>query len=570
MAAHNSQVAEIFNDTADLLEIEGANEFRIRAYRNAARMIGRLPTPVSDMLRRGEDLSELPGIGKDLAGKIGEIVQSGHLSTLDNLQRKFPKNILELMHVPGLGPKRVRILDRLGINSLEKLRLAIERGKLHRIAGFGRKTEQNLLESLAYQSADHGRVKLFDADQVAASVVAWLRRAVGAQQVVVAGSLRRRRETVRDLDILVTSVKPGLVMDHLIRFEECKNVIAHGETKSTLVLKSGLQVDVRAVPPESYGAALVYFTGSKAHNIELRKIALRQGLKINEYGVFCGEKMIAGRTEADVYNAVGLPFVEPELRENRGELEAAERGELPALVRLEDVRGDLHCHTDASDGRNSLDEMAEAARARGYEYLAITDHSKRLGVTHGLDASRLAKQIDEIDCLNRKLPGLTVLKGVEVDILEDGALDLPASILSRLDIVVASVHSNFHLDKRKQTDRLIRAIENPNCDVIGHPTGRLINERGPANFDIAEVMRAARRHGIALELNAQPDRLDLNDAHCKMAKDFGVLMVISTDAHSVGDLNFIRYGVDQARRGWLTAQNVLNTCARRDIAAAFS
>lgn len=567
MAIHNSQVAEIFNDVADLLEIDGANEFRIRAYRNAARTIGSLPSAVSDMLKRGEDLSELPGIGKDLAGKVREIVGTGHLSALDELEKRFPANILQLMHVPGLGPKRVRILDRLGINSLEKLRLAAEKGKLHRISGFGTKTEHNLLETLGRNAGGSARPKLFVAEQIANSITKWLAKAPGSQQIVVAGSLRRRRETVGDLDVVVTCAHSAPVMDHFLRFEEITKTLARGETKSSVILEAGIQVDVRIVKPESFGAALLYLTGSKAHNIELRKIALKSRLKINEYGIFDGERLVAGKSEEEVYAAIGLPYIEPELRENTGEIEAAQRGELPHLIELRDLRGDLHCHTDASDGRNSIEEMAEAARSRGYEFIAITDHSKRLGITHGLDEKRLAEQIRAIDRLNEKPKGFVLLKGIEVDILDDGSLDLPDSILARLDIVVASIHSKLRLPKEKQTKRLLRAIANPHCDIIGHPTGRLLNEREGSDFDVEKVMRAARAHSKALEVNAQPDRLDLRDAHCRMARDFGVQLAISTDAHSTTDLEFIRFGIGQARRGWIEKSNVLNCRGSAQILA---
>lgn len=566
MAIHNSQVAEIFNGVADLLEIEGANEFRIRAYRNAARSIGNLRTPVADMLEQGRDPAELPGIGDDLAGKIREIVQTGHLGALDDLQKRFHPNILELTRIPGLGPKRIRILDRLGINSREKLRMAAEKGRLHRISGFGEKTEKHLLQALEDQAAQQpARLKLIAAEQIANSVEAWLKRAEAAPKIAIAGSLRRRQETVGDIDILAACDRAGLLMERFLDFPEIKSTLARGDARSSVILDCGVQVDLRIVPPESFGSALVYFTGSKAHVIELRRIALRLGLKINEYGVFRGDDRLAGETEEEVYRAIGLPYIEPELRENTGEIAVAQHGELPPLVAIQSIRGDLHCHTLASDGRNSLSEMAEAARARGYEYLAITEHSKRVGIARGLDAARLEAQLRDIDELNDSLSGITLLKGVEVDILEDGSLDLPDWILAKLDVVIASIHSRLRLGKSKQTERLLRAIENPHCDIIGHPTGRLLNEREPMEIDMAQVMRAAREHHVAMEINGQPDRMDLDSLHCKMAREFGVKLAVSTDAHSVEELDFMRFGVGQARRGWLAQNNVLNCCSLEEL-----
>lgn len=558
MPVHNSQVAEIFNEIADLLEIEGENQFRIRAYRNAARTVGNLPHSVADMLEHGEELSELPGIGKDLAGKIAEIVRTGKLSTLEELKGHFPPNLVALMRLPGLGAKRIRALQQHGIDTIQKLRVAASVGRIREFAGFGAKSEKNVLDAIDRQRAASSRVKLIVAQEISDSLVPWLRKAHGVEHVIVAGSFRRRMETVGDIDILITCDSPAEVMERFISYDEVERVLARGDTRSAVLLRSGVQVDVRVVPEESFGAALLYFTGSKAHNIELRKLAMKRGLKISEYGVFRGTRSIAGRTEEEVYQQVGLPFIEPELRENRGEIEAARAHTLPKLITLKDLRGDLHCHTKDSDGRHTMEEMAEAARRRGHEYIAITDHSKRLGITHGLTATRLAEQVRRIDHLNAKLHGITLLKSVEVDILDDGSLDLPDSILSKLDFVVGSIHSKFNLSREQQTKRVLCAMENPHFNILAHPTGRLINERQPYELDLEKVMRAARGHGCTLEINAQPDRLDLSDVHCRLAKDLDVKVVISTDAHSVSDLEFIHFGVDQARRGWLEAANVIN------------
>jgi DNA polymerase (family 10) len=389
--------------------------------------------------------------------------------------------------------------------------------------------------------------------------VAHLKAVRGVSKVTIAGSYRRMRETVGDLDILVAARTGAAVMERLRRYDEVREVLASGETRASVVLKSGLQVDVRLVPEESYGAALHYFTGSKAHNIAIRRIGQERGLKINEYGVFRGERRIAGETEESVFEAVGLPFIPPELREDRGEIEAARRGELPQLVVLADLKGDLHLHTRATDGHHSIREMALAAKAAGLGYIAVTEHSRRLTVARGLDPRGLAKQIDEIERLNGELDGITVLKGIEVDILEDGTLDLPDSILKRLDIVVGAVHSAFGLPRREQTERILRAMENPYFNVLAHPTGRLLGEREACDVDMLRIVRAAKRLGCFLEVNAQPDRLDLNDVHCRMARDEGVLVAISSDAHSTHDFAHLRYGIGQARRGWLEPRDVLNT-----------
>lgn len=560
MPIHNADVAAIFGEIADLLEIEGANPFRVRAYRNAARVLGDLGTDLRGMLEQGADLTELPGIGDDLAGKIREIVSTGHCATLDKLHRSIPHPVVELLRLPGLGPKRVKALYQdLDIHTVAQLQRAARDGRLQELPGFGPKTEQRILEALAAQASAPRRYKVAVAGQYAQALAAYLGQTPGVREVAVAGSFRRMRETVGDLDLVVSSRDPESVTRRFVGYDEVAKVQAEGPTRSTVTLKSGIQVDLRVVSPEQFGSALYYFTGSKAHNIAIRRLGQQRGLKINEYGVFRGKERIAGDTEASVLEAVGLPWIPPELREDRGEIEAARRGALPNLVEAGELRGDLHAHTRATDGHNSLREMAEAARARGFEYLAITEHSRRLTMAHGLDPGRLLKQIDEIERLNDSLTGITLLKGIEVDILEDGALDLPDDALARLDLVVGAVHSKFNLSRSRQTMRILKAMDHPHFSVLAHPTGRLIDSRDPYDVDMLRIIRHARQRGCFLELNAHPERLDLLDIHCQMARDEGVLVAINSDAHGVHDFDNLVYGVGQARRGWLEKKDVLNT-----------
>ena len=560
MPIHNADIAAVFEEIADLLEIQGENPFRIRAYRNAARQMEAMGVPAADMVAGGEDLTELPGIGDDLAAKIEEIVKTGKCKALEKLRAKLPPTITTLLKLPGLGPKRVKVLyDKLDIKTIAQLRAAVRAGKIHDLPGFGEKTEATIREALEQHAEAARRFKLAIAAQYAEPLKKYLEQAPGVQQVVLAGSYRRFKETVGDIDILVTATAPGKAMDRFTAYDEVKDVLAKGATRATVMLKSGLQVDVRVVEQECFGAALQYFTGSKAHNIEIRRLAQERKLKISEYGVFRGEKRIAGDTEESVYRTVGLPWIAPELRENRGEIEAARAGKLPRLVERADLRGDLHAHTKATDGHNTLREMAEAAKAFGLEYLAITEHSRRLTVARGLDPQRLRRQINEIDRLNEKLDGIALLKGIEVDILEDGALDLPDEVLSELDLVVGAVHSKFNLPRAKQTERILRAMDHPHFTILAHPSGRLLDARAPYDVDMLKIIRQARGRGCFLELNAHPERLDLLDVHCQMAKDEGVLVAVSTDAHGVQDFNNLIYGVGQARRGWLGKEDVLNT-----------
>jgi DNA polymerase (family X) len=559
-APHNADIARVFGEIADLLEIEQANPFRIRAYRNAARVVEALQLDLAGRLAAGGELPKLPGIGADLGAKIREIAASGSCALLERLKRELPSGISDLLHVPGLGPKRVqRLYQDLDVQTPEQLYRAARDGRLRTLPGFGEKSELNVLQGVEAHLKRPGRYKLAIAAQYAHAYADYLSHSAGVGRVALAGSFRRMRETVGDIDILVTAAAPAQAMQRFCAYAEVGRVLSRGETRSSVVLHAGIQVDVRVVAEECYGAALHYFTGSKAHNIAVRRLGQKRGLKINEYGVFRGGKRIAGETEESVYAAVGLPYIPPELREDCGEIEAARAGKLPRLVELDDLRGDLHVHTKASDGHGSIRDMALAAAARGLRYLAVTEHSRRLRMAHGLDPRRLELQIDEIDRLNAELTGIRVLKGIEVDILADGTLDLPDSALARLDLVVGAVHSDFHLSRERQTERILKAFEHPHFNILAHPTGRLIERREPYDVDMLRIIRKAKERGRFLELNAHPERLDLLDTHCRMAKDEGVLVCISSDAHSALDFEHLRYGIGQARRGWLEKADVLNT-----------
>ena len=567
MSVNNAEIADIFRKVADLLDIRGANRFRVRAYRNAARTVASLPRNVADMIESGRDLSELAGIGNDLAGKIREIVDTGTLEQLEKIEEDTPAELDQLMKIDSLGPKRVNALNReLDIKNLSDLKKAAEQNKIRTIKGFGRKIETRILEHIQQAEGQEKRMKLLEAEQQVTPLMDYLKKTEGLKEIVVAGSYRRRKETIGDLDILATCKTGTKMMDRFVAYDDVDKVISKGGTRSTVLLRSGIQVDLRVLPQVSYGAALHYFTGSRDHNIAIRKIAGRKRFKINEYGVFRGDKRIAGKTEQAVFEKVDLPYIEPELRENRGEVEAARKGNLPELVELKDLRGDLHCHTRKTDGHNSLREMAEAAVERGYDYLAVTEHSQRVSMAKGLDAVSLKKYIKTIDRLNEKLDGIVLLKGMEVDILKDGSLDLPDEILKELDLTVCSVHYNRNLTEKEQTERIIRAMDNPYFNILGHPSGRLINEREPIAVNLEKVMDAAVERGCFMEINAHPDRLDLSDRYCKMAGEMNLKVAISTDAHSSTDLDFMRFGVDQARRGWLSADDVINTRSRTQLA----
>lgn len=557
----NAEVTRVFREYADLLELTNANPFRVRAYLNAARTIDSLTQPLEQLARSPDDgLTELPGIGEDLAGKIREIVRTGSLRAFRQLQKEVPGGLVSLMQLPGLGPKRAQALYKaLGIHSLRQLETAARKHRLREVAGFGPRTEERLLHELEQRHTEEHRVLRPVAAQYGEALLGWLRALPGVLRAELAGSYRRCRETVGDLDILVTCRAGTPVIRRFTEYPEVKAVLAAGTTKSSIQLQCGLQADLRVLQEASYGAGLYYFTGSKAHNIAIRHRGQRRGLKINEYGVFKGARRVAGREESEVFKAVGLPWIPPELREDRGEIEAAAGGRLPNLVTLEQIRGDLQSHTTASDGRASLDEMADAAEALGYEYLAVTDHTTAVRVAGGMNRAGFRRQMKKIERLNGGRRALTVLAGAEVDILADGSLDLDEDTRAALDIVVISVHSHLGLSSADQTRRIARAMQQPWVDILGHPTGRLLNQRHGMTLDLEEILRIAAGEGVILEINAQPDRLDLDDVTCRRAIEQHVRLAISTDAHAPSELGFMRWGVDQARRGWATRRSVVNT-----------
>jgi DNA polymerase (family 10) len=556
----NIQIAKTFEEVADLLEIQGANPFRVRAYRNAARTIGTLGTPVEAILKKNSDaLEELPGIGADLAAKIATFCRTGRLPMLVQLTRKTPESLAAMLKIPGVGPKRAKLIYRkLHVKTLAELEKAARAGRLSSLPGMGAALEQTILRGIGQEKAHIARVRLAEAEAYVHPLVERLRALPEVEELEVAGSYRRRRETVGDVDILVASRRPAPVAAAFVTYADVERVLARGGTKCSIRLRSGLQVDLRIVPRASYGAALHYFTGSKPHNIAIRLMGVKRHLKINEYGIFRGARQIGGRTEAEVFEAVGLPWIPPELREDRGEIEAGREGRLPRLVELSDIRGDLQMHTDATDGKQTLAEMVDACRSRGYEYLAITDHSKAVRVAGGLTKAGFRRQARAIDALRQRVSKPMVLKGAEVDILDDGSLDLDDDTLASFDVVVVSVHSRFKMSKTEMTRRIVRAMRHPRAHILGHPTGRLIDRREPYPVDMADIIKAARDYNVLLEINAQPDRLDLNDVYIQMAREAGVKLVVSSDAHRTQELGYMRYGVDQARRGWCEAGDVAN------------
>jgi len=567
----NSEIADRLDQLADLLEIENENPFRVRAYRNAVRVVRQHPQSFSELVAKGADLSLLPGIGESLAEKIKTIVETGRFPALEKAKRRTPVALSTLMKIRGLGPRKVQALyQQLNIRSIADLKRAAQAGRIRSLQGFGARTEANILTELEAHRQTERRMNRLEASEIIKPLVAYLRGVKGVKQVAPAGSFRRCTETVGDIDLLIAASRGSRIVDRFVEYGEVAEVISRGGTRSTVRLRSGIQVDLRVVPEVSYGAALHYFTGSKAHNIALRSRAQRKGLKINEYGVFKGDRRIAGRTESEVFKAMGLPYIEPELRENRGEIEAALKRNLPKLVEPGDIRGDFHCHTRASDGQNSIQEMAAAASCLNYRYLAISDHSQHVRIAHGLDPARLAAQIDEIDEINDQLENLVILKSCEVDILEDGSLDLPDKLLRRLDFTLCAIHYPFGLSRMKQTQRILRAMDNRYFNIFAHPTGRLINERPPYDFDLEQVIGAASAMGCFLELNAHPQRLDLTDEACMLAREHGVKIAIGTDAHSANTLEFMHFGIDQARRGWLGPADVLNTRSVKQLRSLFS
>lgn len=558
----NLAIARVLGEIADLLEIKGENPFKIRAYRTGAETVASAAEAVGALT--AAQLVDLPGIGKDLAARIRELVDTGSAGVHRELLEEFPATLLDLIHLQGVGPKTVALLYRaLSISTLDELEAAARAGRLREIRGMGAKKEALILEAIEERKRHAGRHLLADTHDTAAAVVAHLRHAAPATEFVPVGSLRRGAETCGDLDVLAIGGQPDLI-DAFVRYPAVERVLGQGDTKGSILVRGGYQVDLRLVPPASRGAALQYFTGSKAHNIALRDLAQSRGWKLNEYGLVdqSSGAVIAGDTEEGIYEALGMAWVPPELRENRGEIEAATAGSLPRLISLADLRGDVHCHTDATDGRDTVEAMAHAAQAAGLAYLAITDHSRALAMTGGLDEEGALRHAARVRAASGRLRGIRLLAGIECDIRSDGTLDLSDDCLASLDIVVASVHSAFGLDEPAMTRRLVRAIESPVVDVIGHPTGRLLLRRDACAVDVSRVVDAAARNGVALEINSQPDRLDLNDAHARLARDRGVALVIGSDSHSQGGFATLRWGVAVARRAWLSPDDVLNS---RDV-----
>lgn len=576
----NIEIARALEEVADLLEIKGANPFRIRAYRNAAQVVEGHGTPLRKLVAQDADLTEIPSIGKDMARYIHELVTDGELSLLRELAQDIPLSLIELTRLPGLGAKRTKKLwEELDVTTLEQLEAAAQAGEVEGIPGFGKKTQGKILASIERYRRRQGRIKLGDADQHVEPLLEYLREDENVEQLDVAGSYRRRRETVGDIDILVVATDPLPVMERFIRYADVQKILGTGDTKSSVVLRSGLQVDLRIVLPKSHGAALAYFTGSKEHNVKLRQRGQRKGLRVSEYGVFrdtdknegdpWAGQYVAGADETEVYAALDLPWIPPELRENRGEFDAADRQSLPQLITLDDIRGDLQMHSTWSDGKESIESMLAACAARGYEYFAITDHSKALAMTGGLDATKLREQWQEIGEVASRHDEIQILRGMEVDILADGRLDLEDEMLAELDVVLVSVHSRFDLPAAEQTERILRAIQHSDVDILAHPTGRQINRRDAMSFDLDAVLECAAENQVAVELNAHPDRLDLNDVQLMQARDRGCDIVISTDAHRISDLDLMKYGVQQARRAWLESEAVLNTLPLEDVVDRF-
>ena len=577
----NKAIATLLYETADLLEIDGQDSFRIRSYRNAAEAIEALPQQIADIIQEPKKILAIQGIGKGMLANLQMLFNEGRIEVHAELLQKYRPSMLELLKIQGLGPKTIALIwSSYQVSDLQGVEKLAREGKIRILPRMGEKHETKLLKAIEDYRRIGGRFLLDKAEELAEKLTEHLLAAqlgdCGIEKVTPAGSLRRGRETVGDLDILVTG--PGCIEDesrqkliqHLLRFPGLMEVIAQGENKVSFRHRNGMQVDVRLLPPNSFGAAMQYFTGSKAHNVALRQRALKMGFTLNEYSLATveDEKPVAGKTEEEIYAKLKLDFIPPEMRENLGEIEAAANHALPALIELSDIRGDVHMHTVETDGRNTIEEMAEAARERGYQYMAITDHSKNLAFANGLTDERALAHIDKIRAAEKKMKGIRIFAGIEVDILTDGSLDLSDEVLAQMDIVIASVHSQFNQDRATMTERILKAIANPNTSLIGHPTGRLLLRRDAYQFDVDAILKAAAAHKVAMELNSYPDRLDLSDVHLRMAKQHGVKIVINTDSHHTSHMEKIHYGVTQARRAWLTKEDVLNTLPAEAFARA--
>jgi len=564
----NKAIAGIFYETADLLEIDGQDSFRIRSYRNAAEAVEAFPQQISELISEPKKVLAIPGIGKGMLLNMQELLKDGRLSLHAEMLKKYRPSVLDLLKVQGLGPKTIALIwSAYQVCDIEGVEQLAREGKIQILPRMGEKQEQKLLKALEAYRRIGGRFLVDAAEVQAGKIIEHLRDYPGVEKITPAGSLRRGRETVGDLDLLVTGkaccddAERQALIEHIIKLPGLMEIIAQGDNKVSFRLRGGMQVDVRLLAPESFGAAMQYFTGSKAHNVALRQRALKMGYTLSEYSLakLDTEKPVAGKTEEEIYAKLGLAYIPPELRENTGEIDAAEKDGLPMLLTQSDLQGDVHMHTVETDGRNTIEEMAEAALAHGYKYMAITDHSKNLAFANGLDDARAVEHIKRIHAVNDSMDGITIFAGIEVDILADGSLDLLDSVLEQMDLVIASVHSHFNQSPAEMTDRLLKAVVNPNTSIVGHPTGRLLLRRDAYQFDVDAVLKAAAQHKVAMELNSYPDRLDLCDRHLRLAKQYGGKIVINTDSHHVSHLDKIRYGVMQARRAWLTKQDVLNT-----------
>jgi DNA polymerase (family 10) len=557
----NFEIARLFGLMADVLEIKGDNPFRIRAYRRAAQNLETLSEDV-EALARQVRLEAIPGVGADLAGKIAEYLQTGRIKEIDAAKRGIPDGVIDLMNVPGIGPKTARLLyEHEGITSVSRLESLARAGKLRGLHGIQAKTEANILKGIALVRGGQGRMPLGRALPLGRELVQALERVAGVKEILLAGSLRRMKDTIGDIDLLAISTAPAKVMHAFVGLPQVAEVLERGATKASIRHREGIQVDIRVVEPACFGAALAYFTGSKQHNIRIREMAVKKGLKISEYGVFrvSTGRRVAGATEEEVYRAVGLPWIPPELREDAGEVAAAQQGTLPELVTLEDIKGDLHCHTKASDGHQTIEELIAAAERRGYDYVAVSDHSPSARVAGGLAPDELEAHVEKIRSAQAKHPRITVLAGTECDIRPDGSLDYPDRVLARLDLVVVAVHGAFKQSRREMTQRICRALENPHVKILAHPTGRLIGERAPYDVDLDRVFQIAKRLGKAVEINSHPTRLDLNDVHARRARDLGALIAVDTDAHMLDHLDAMELGVATARRAWLGKDQIVNT-----------
>ena len=573
----NKTIANVFYETADLMEVNGDDPFRIRSYRRAAETIESFPGRIASLTDDVKKLLEIPGIGKGMAANIQELTQTGKLQLNQELLQKYRPSMLELMKIQGLGPKTIALIwSAFQVSDLSGVEKLAREGKLQTLPRMSEKSEQKLLKAIEDYRRISGRFLIDEADRTAERLTEHLKHIKGIDAITPAGSLRRGRETVGDLDVLITGpccaadATRSALIEEIVRFPGIDQLLAKGDNKVSFKLRNGLQVDVRTLSPDSYGAGLQYFTGSKSHSVALRQRALKMGLTLNEYGLcqVTDNKRVASKTEEDIYHTLKLDWIPPELRENTGEIEAAEKHQLPDLITVEDIQGEVHMHTVETDGRCTIDEMAEAARRRGYKYIAITDHSKNLAMSNGLDDKRALQHIARINAANEQIEGITVMSGIEVDILADGSLDLSDSVLEQMDVVVASVHSAFNQEKDQMTDRLLRAISNKNVSILGHPTGRLQLRREAYPLDFEAVLKTARENQVAMELNAYPDRLDLNDVHLRLARDRGVKIVVNTDAHHTSHFEKIKYGILQARRAWLTPKDVLNTLPEKEFRRA--